>query len=265
MIRDEWREKVSPESGLDSVILDALVFNNDASGDEDLELVSVEVLPSKAMVTMRYSGSEFVIGDIEGGSTSGESSYDRRLMSLRGSGMRDATISIVMSSHAYMLDVLGTGRWDLNCRILKSRIISLSDGFGVDYIRTNGSACVEGHDSPSDAKGDVVLEDGFRTSPIIHNGRVQVRVGKKYGIDPCHYSCGGSGAADCETPLFFFCGQNAINRGDVYIKGGDGITVKQGRNYTVRSGARAGRSIPCIEIVAGTALMENYRPKQAEQ
>ena len=265
MVRDEWRSMISPESGLDCVILDALVFNNDASGDEELELVSVEVLQSNAVITMKYSGIEFVIDDIVGGSTSGEGSYDRRMMSIGCDGMRDATISIILSSHAYMLDVIGTGKWEIGCRVLKSRIVSLSDGFGVDFIRTNGSTCVDGHDHPSDAKGDVVLEDGFRTSPIITNGKIRVRVGRRYGIDPCHYSCGGSGAADCESPLFFFCGQNAINGGNVSIKGGYGITVKQGRSYKLKSGKRAGKEIPCVEIVAGTELMDIYKPSATDR
>ena len=259
MIREEWRKKVSPESGMDSVLLDALAFNNDAAGDEKLELESVEVTSSAVRVLMRYSGSTFPV-EFSGGATSGEDSYRMMRITVPGSGMRDAVISLSFSSHAYILDAMGEGKWEIGCRVLQSRVISLPDGFGVDGIAVKGSACVEGHENPAIASGDVVLEDGFRTSPIIHGGKVLVRVGKKFGLNPCHYKCGGVGEVDCDSPMFFFCGQNAVNGANVAITGGKGISVEQGRLYTVKTGPRAGRKIPCIEITANSELMDIYRP-----
>ena len=43
-----------------------------------------------------------------------------------------------------------------------------------------------------------------------------------------------SSAVSCNRkPLFFFCGQNAINSGNVVLKGGYGISVSQGRKPSV--------------------------------
>lgn len=276
MRRDEWRERVSPESGLDCVILDALVFDSDASGDEELEIVYVDVSPGGSSdssgssgaggmteVSMRYGGKAFSVF-LSGGETSGPGSYDRRVISVDGNGTRRATATLVFSSHAYILDTVGEGHWDIGCRALRSRVVSLTDGFGVDGISVNGSSCVEEHSSASVVSGDVLLEDGFRTSPIIHRGRVYVRVGRRYGIDPCMHECAGEGASDCRSPLFFFCGQNAVNGGDIVLKGGRGVSVGQGREYTVRSGHLEGRSIPCVEIIAGSELLDIYRPTSTE-
>lgn len=112
---------------------------------------------------------------------------------------------------------------------------------------------MDGHSSPSVAAGDVLLEDGYRTSPIIHRGKVLVRVGKKYGLDPCRYISEDYEYADCKDPLFFFCGQNGVNNGNVAISGGKGISVTQGRKYRYN-----GMDIPCVEIVAGKELMDIY-------
>lgn len=259
MVQSEWRSKVSPTSGLDCVLLDAVVFNSDAKGSEELELVSVEVSDGATAVVLRYDGVSVPI-TLSGGETSGEASYECRRGTLPGSGLRDATFSLAFSSHAYIHDVLGEGRWDLGCKVLQSRVVGLTDGFGVDGISVNGSACVAGHDMPAVACGDVVLEDGFRTSPIISGGRVIVRVGRRYGLDPCKYECGGEGEVDCRSPLFFFCGQNAINSGDVILKGGRGVSIEQGRTYMVKSGSAAGKRVPCVEIVANSELMGIYKP-----
>ena len=256
--RDEWREKVSPASGLDGVLLDASVFNNDADGSEEFSIAGVSVSPDRTRVSMKYGETEFSVA-LSGGGVSGEESFDVRRGALPGEA-RTVTVSLVFSSHAYILSTLGEGTWDLGCRMLQSRVANLSDGFGVDGVSVNGSVCVPGHESPAVASGDVVLEDGYRTSPVIHRGKVIVRVGRKYGKNPCHYECGDVNATDCRIPMFFFCGQNAINGGNVVLSGGRGISVTQGRTYTVKTGRLAGRSIPCIEIAASSELMDAYHP-----
>lgn len=258
--REEWREKVSPSSGLDCVVLDALVFDADAEGDEELVIMSVSVSSDRTVVGMSYGRTAFHVS-LSGGELSGDGSFESFVGTVdRGRG-RPASVSISMSSHAYILDAVGEGSWDLGCGVIRSRVVRITDGYGVGGIKTNGSHCVEGHGERSVASGDVVLEDGFRTSPIIHRGKVLVRVGKKYGYDPCRHECGESYADDCRDQLLFFCGQNAINSGNVVIKGGRGVSVEQGRNYVVRSGSQAGKSVPCIEIIAGSELLDIYKPK----
>lgn len=258
--RDEWREKVSPESGLDCVLLDALSFDSDAKGDEKLELVSVSVTQAATSVRMRYGGREFPVPDLTGGETSGPGSYETFRATVPGAGSRPASVSLVFSSHAYILEAAGEGSWSLGCGVLQSRVVRVSDGYGVDGISVNGSSGVAGHDAAGAADGDVMLEDGYRTSPIVRNGRVLVRVGNRYGLDPCRYDYGDSGDRDCSRPLFFFCGQNAINGGNVVIKGGRGVSVAQGRSYLVRSGTCRGKTIPCVEIVAGKELSDLFSP-----
>jgi len=275
MQRDAWRKKASPTSGLDCVILDALAFNCDSSGGETLELVSIEVakgsdddgvsVPDHTDVVMSYGGTRFKV-TLEGGDESGERSFDVRRGFVKGQGTRGASLSLVFSSHAFICSSIGYGRWDVGCPVLKSRVIGITDGAGLDGIAVNGSEGVDGHDPEEDqnaasmASGDIFLEDGYRTSPIIYDGRVIVRVGKKYGYDPCKFDFGDSGVVDCRRPLFFFCGQNAINSGNIMIKGGAGISVSQGREYTVRSGRCAGKSIPCIEIRADKELIDICKP-----
>lgn len=111
-----------------------------------------------------------------------------------------------------------------------------------------------------------MLEDGYRTSPIVYGGRVFVRVGRRYGLDPCHYDFGDASARDCRRPLFFFCGQNAINNGNIVLRGGRGISVMQGGTYEVNDpkSKANGRSVPCIEIVAGRELLDICRPDGAK-
>ena len=146
-------------------------------------------------------------------------------------------------------------------------MVSLSDGFGIDGISVNGSSGVENHDVPAVVKGDVVLEDGYRTSPIVSGGKIFVRTGRRYGYDPCHYDFGDQGSVDCSKPLFFFCGQNAVNSGNIVLKGGKGVNVSQGRTYLVHdeNSKCNGKSIPCIEITAGPELMEMYKPSESVQ
>lgn len=274
MSRDEWRKKVSPTSGLDCVLLDAIACNSNAQGDEQLELMSVyvqpdtvvdsEEIPGHTTVTMKYSDVEFTV-DISGGETSGKDSYytEHRNLSINNeNNSRVVSISLVFSSHAYIIDILGSGYWELRCPVLKSRVVNLNNGFGVDGISTNGSIKVDGHTSPSVASGEVVLEDGFRTSPIILDGKVFVRVGKRFGKDPCKYDYGDAVRSDCRKPMFFFCGQNAINNGNIILKGGKGVRVVSGGSYTIndKQSKCNGKTIPCIEIIAGKELLDIYRP-----
>lgn len=262
VIRDEWRRSVSPESRLDCILLDALLYDQDASGDERLSFESASVSASKTVIAMKYGSAAFSL-ELSGGDVSGDGSFVRRCGTVRGSGGRSASLSLALSSHAYILDAVGEGSWTFGCGIIPSRVIRVSDGYGVDSIATNGSLGVDGHDNAALASGDVVLEDGYRTSPIIKNGGVLVRVGRNYGLNPCNYSgFGESDQRDCRTPLFFFCGQNAINGGNVVIKGGRGISVSQGRKYKVRDKKSVcyGKTIPCIEIVAGRELLDIYNP-----
>lgn len=259
MRRDEWREKAAPSSGLDGVLLDAMAFCPDSAGDEDLRLESVSVEQERTTVEFSYAGRSFN-SVLEGGETSGEQSFVCMGVSVPGPGRRNATMRFAFSSHAYLLETLGQGVWSLGCRVLQSRVASLTSGFGVDGISVNGSSCVDGHDVMTVASGHVALEDGFRTSPVVYGNRVVVRVGRRYGLDPCGNECADESMADCRSPLFFFCGQNGVNSGDVVIRGGRGISVEQGRTYTVKSGSQAGKRVPCVEIVAGSELMDIYRP-----
>lgn len=259
MESSEWRKRVSPASGLDRVLLDALLFDACASGDEDLVVESISVTDEETSVSMSYGGTSFnVILALD--SNEGGPDYETVRGKLTLSDGRSVSISLVFSKHVDILDAVGKGSWNIVCRVLGSRVVRLSDGIGVDEVVSNGSYGVDGHVSARGASGDVVLEDGYRTSPIIQNGRVLVRVGKRFGKDPCHYDFGEEGATDCRKPLFFFCGQNAINSGNVVLKGGYGISVSQGRKYAVRSGRLSGREVPCIEVVANSDLLGMYSP-----
>lgn len=275
MRRDEWREKVPRETGLDCLILDAMVFDPGASGGESLELVSVEVVGDQGSdspgsssssdsssadaaegytkIDMRYGGRDFSV-TLRGGEDSGMESFSSFRGMIPGAEHGGASVSLVFSSHRYVLNAVGPGRFSIGCKALESRVASLSGGIGVDGISTNGSSGVAGHYGSSVANGDVVLEDGYRTSPVVRGGNVLVRVGKRYGYDPCRFDYGEDGRADCRKPLFFFCGQNAINGGNIVLSGGKGISVAQGRSYSVRSGSCQGKTIPCVEIIAGTEL-----------
>lgn len=258
MCRDEWREKASPESKLDAVLLDAMVFDCDSSGTRELSVERISVSSDETRVFFKYGGVEFDVA-LSGGEKSGEGSYERVHGSIDCGGSRRATFSLAFSSHAYIRDVMDEGVRELGCRVLPARVLCMSDGFGVDFVSANGSKGVEGHGDPGQASGDVVLEDGYRTSPVVFDGKVLVRVGKRYGYDPCKYDFGDDEAVDCRSPLFFFCGQNAINGGNVVVKGGAGVVVTQGRSYNVRDGSCAGKSIPAIEIVAAKALLDMYK------
>ena len=258
MCRDEWREKVSPESGLDGVFLDALVFDSDFSEERTLVMSRISVSRESTRVSFKYGEEAFNIV-LSGGERSGEGSYERVQGSI-SCGMRNASFSMLFSSHMYISDVLPDGEWELGCQVLPSRIIGISDGFGVDSVSTNGSKGVEGRENAADASGEVVLEDGYCTSPIVFDGKVLVRVGRRYGHSPCAHDFGDEGARDCRKPLFFFCGQNAVNSGNIVLKGGVGVSVIQGGSYRVRDGSCAGKTIPAIEVIAGRALLDIYKP-----
>ena len=277
MSRDEWRKKVSPTSGLDSVLLDVTVFDADSVGSETLVLERISVSGGsrgKTEVSMSYGGTPFVIAFSEG-STSGFDSFWKTIGALRGNGIRGASISIVFSSHKYILERVGEGSWELGCPVLMSRVVRLTNGVGVDVVSSRGSAGVQDHFSEQQeggrilATGDIVLEDGYRTSPAIYDGKILVRVGKRYGHDPCRYNFnsvfGESVSSDCRVPLFFFCGQNAINSRNIVIRGGRGISVIQGRSYEINDEKSKcnGKSVPCIEIVAGKDLIDICRPNES--
>lgn len=252
LVRSEWRRVASPESGLDCVVLDALLFDQLSSGEE-LFLDSIKVERDVTTVSMSYGTSNFTVELTEG---QNDSSFEtvRFVVPMNG---RDVSASMSFSCHRYILETVGEGFWKIGCRFLRSRVASMTGGLGVKKIATNGSAGVEGHETAADVTGEIVLEDGFRTSPVIWNGSVLVRVGRRYGQNPCKHDYGDSGGRDCKAPLLYFCGQNAINSGNIVLKGGVGVSVEQGREYLVRDeGSRLrGRSIPCVEVIAGRELL----------
>ena len=266
MSRDAWREKVSPESGLDCVLLDATLFDSDAVGDERLLLKSIEVAEETTFVRLAYGKTMFSVS-LSGGTESGEGSFATLRGSVAGAGSRMASVSLVMSSHAYIHASVREGSWTIDRPVLESRVIRVSDGMGVDCVSVNGSEGVDGHESASEVSGEVVLEDGYRTSPIIYGGRVFVRVGRRYGLDPCKFDFRDASSRDCRRPLFFFCGQNAINNGNIALRGGKGVSVSQGRSYTVRDANSKcnGMTIPCVEIVAGRELIDICKPERTEE
>lgn len=264
MRRDPWRRLAAAGSpGLDCVLLDALAFDADAPAGKSPELTveSIRVETGSTTVSFAYAGKPFAV-ELKGGDGSGEGSYVRMRGAVPGAGRVPASMSLLFSSHVYILSTLGAGSWTLGCPVLKSRVVCPSDALGVDGISTNGSDGVEGH-SAATATGEVVLEDGYRTSPVIFDGQVLVRVGTRYGLDPCRYDFGDAGSRDCRRPLFFFCGQNAINGGNIILRGGRGISVRQGGTYRVDDPKSKcnGKTIPCIEIVAGRELLDLYAPE----
>lgn len=258
-VRDEWRslDVTAANHSLDSVLLDALVFDAESGLSKDLSIESVSVTPDKTVVEFNYGEYGFA-AEFTGGSESGETSFECKTGKIDADGTSPVSLSLTFSSHAYLLDVLGEGEWRIGCRILPTRVLRMTDGAGVSRLSTNGSSKVDGHEEATDVTGDVVLEDGYRTSPIILNNKLNVRVGTRYGYDPCNYDFGDAGSRDCSVPLFFFCGQNAINSGNVVLSGGRGINVSQGGTYTIDDKASKcdGMTIPCVEIVAGRELLD---------
>ena len=259
-VREEWRslDIVHEYPWLDCVLLDALVFDADARGDEDLVLERIEVSGDTTNVCFKYGDTTFS-ELVTGGDDDGENSIIFKNRIIEGHGCVGVSVSLAFSSHSHMRMVgCVDGSFNVGCRIMPTRVVRMSDGEGVRYLHTNGSKKVDGHDAASDITGEVILEDGFRTSPVIAYGKIQVRVGKRYGYDPCHYDFGDEYKRDCRKPLLFFCGQNAINSGNIVIKGGAGVSVRQGGTYTVEdeNSKCNGMTIPCIEIIAGKEIME---------
>ena len=252
--RDGWRRVASATSGLDCVILDAMLFDQCASVGEEMILDSIQVTHEKTVVEISYGAVKFNVETIPDGTGRTYETVNLKF----NVGDRSVSASMSFSSHEYILKNVGEGSWKFGCRFLKSRYVSLSEGSGVSGILSNGSSGVDGHEDGSTATGDIILEDGYRTSPIIWNGEVFVRVGRRYGLDPCRYDYGDAGSRDCRAPLFFFCGQNAINGGNIVIKGGRGVSVSQGRTYEVRDrdSRMFGKSVPCVEIIAGKELSD---------
>lgn len=248
MEREAWRDAVGAGSPLDCVLLDAVVFDA-TDGSEGRALVMTE-----CDVGDDHTDARFSYGDIpfsvrlEGGETSGEASFESCRMTLEvdDSGV-PVCLSMVFSSHAFVLEAAGRGRRTMRVPAMPSRIVRIPGGHGLDAIHVGGSAGAAGG---GDVSGDVVLEDGFRTKSVVRDGAILVKVGPGYGKEPC----GSDPDAEdqCSNLMFFFCGQNATGSksGNVALSGGRGVTVSQGEY----------RGTPCVEIVADSELMSIYRP-----
>lgn len=255
----------------DCVLLDCLVVDTETAEKVPvLTFNRYKVTENSTTVEFTYNGTPYSY-TLEGGSLSGEGSF----VKINGSAKEEfqgpkINISLVFSSHEYIKSSVGEGEWSFNGHILPSKVISVRAS-GVEGIQTQGSYLVTDHDAPGVASGVVHLEDGYRTQPVIQNGVVQVKVGNNYGIDPCYYP--GAAAMekqDCESLLLYFCGQNAINSGNITITGGDGVSISQGREYTAKEdildtygniGIKAGESVPCIEVIASSGLLKLYKPE----
>ena len=260
MERDPWRSAVGPESSLDCVLLDAVVFDaTDGAEGRRLETRRYDVRGDRTEIHFVYGGAPFAV-TLHGGEPSGRGSFEscRTSIEVDDSGV-PACISLVFSSHAYILENVGERTVAVSAPVLSTRIVRIPHGRGVDGVVTGGSSKVQGGGTVS---GDVVLEDGYRTMPIVRNGQVFVRVGVGYGYDPCLYEKADESPSQCDELMFFFCGQNATGNkaGNVVIKGGRGVAVTQGGEYRVRTGTAAGATVPCIEIAATTELLNIYRP-----
>lgn len=246
------------------VLLDCLVFDTRPIDHvPEMEFTGFDVEEGRTVVSFSYDGMEAEY------SISGD--YPSGFVSVKSSGAGGAPnqafdIKLVFSEHKYILDHVGIGSWRFRGRVMPSNVVSVRAS-GVSGLSVGGSS----HVGPSGtARGIVVLEDGFRTMPTVRNGNVVVRVGRKYGLDPCSYD-GRKSVPDakCDDHLLFFCGQNAVDSGNVVLRGGPGVSVSQGRKYTSpvdipdsygNVGIRAGESVPCIEISATSALLGIYSP-----
>ena len=256
------------------VLLGATVVDTRTEASEDSDCIlkcsRYVVSEESTSVFFSYSGKNFSFS-LVGGEMSGDEAFQTISGELRDEAWsRPVKISLTFSSHAFILSRVPLGTYKFSGTVLPSRVIILPTGSGVDGIVTNGSAKVQGGGV---ATGTVVLEDGFRTSPVVHNGNVRVRIGPAYGKDPCHYDSGSPGNDPCDEFMFFFCGQNAVNSGNIVMRGGSGVSVTQGRMYVVKKeipdgnggvAASVGEAIPCIEISATTPLMNLYLPPGAD-
>ena len=258
----------------DCILLDCLVMDTRKDVDSpDLVFTEIDVTTERTHVSFKYNGVPYT-HDLT--TNNGQSSVTRvDGSSISGMDMDLVFMKMVFSSHDYILQNVGEGNWKFSGKVLPSKIISVPAS-GVSGISMNGSSYIEGFDSPGVAIGDVTLVDGFRTQPVIHNGKVVVKVGTAYGEDPCHYREDDPEYAEhkrktaaCDGLMFFFCGQNVIDNGNVSIEGGPGVIVKQGGTYTAKSdiidtydeiGIEAGETLPCIEVIAAPSLLKLYRP-----
>ena len=264
----------------DCVLLDCLVTDTRHLGYvPSLVFTGIAVSRDSTRVTFTYAGEsssvEFGPGQAGYGGSPAFTRIEGHLSAAPGEEL--LYMSFVFSSHEYILDAVGEGTWDFKGTVMPSKVISVAAS-GVMGLETGGSANVPGYEDGGTAAGVVTLEDGFRTQPVIQNGRVVVKVGNAYGENPCHYEepdsdssteDGDSAEDQCGDLMLFFCGQNAISGGDVSLAGGPGVVVKSGGEYIAERdiadtyggiGISAGERIPCIEITADSRLMHIYRP-----
>lgn len=252
----------------DCILLDCLVVDTRFDvPPSDMVFTGFEVTDKYTEVTFTYSDKTYTHRIPDSDSDSTISKYLGRVDDHVNGGMLEITLTL--SSHRYIIDNVGKGVWKFFGQILPSKIIRVPAS-GVNGISTKGSYKVEGFELPGIARGDVHLVDGFRTQPVVHDGKVLVKVGTGFGYDPCHYK----GRYDvkrtsCDELLLFFCGQNAITSGDISLEGGPGINVEQGRTYTAKEdildshgniGIRKGEEIPCVEIIATSSLKRLWKP-----
>lgn len=263
----------------DCVILDCLVMDT-RPGKESAKLVftKIQVSSPSTVVSFEYDGNEYSITLEEGVHDPLSDNTSTVRFNAAGSGM--LYMKFVFSSHDYILENVGTGTWSFRGTALSSKVVAVAAS-GVMGLEAGGSAHVDGRSAPGVATGAVRLEDGYRTQPVIQNGKVVVKVGTPYGLDPCHYREDDQEYVDarrnttsCGDLMFFFCGQNAVDTGDVELEGGPGVTVRQGGSYTAKEdirdtygnvGIAAGEAVPCIEVVADSSLLGIYRPSAPGQ
>lgn len=236
------------------ILLDCKVMDTRPRPDGSiphLYLTKVVISKDHTDITLEYDGAEYTLtiegdGDIE--KIIGTSKY--------------VYMSFTTSSHTKILEFCGEGEWNLKAEVLRSKVICV-DASGVSGITCNGN----GEISADTATGVIRLVDGYRTQPVIKSGKVLVKVGNQYGLNPCRmkgwktYDTEG-----CDNLMMFFCGQNAINTGNVVLQGGPGVVVNQG-TYTVKKEIgelKAGDSIPCINVSTTSEVLKIYRPSTPE-
>jgi len=253
----------------DCVLLDCLVTDTRHLGYvPKLVFTEIDVASSRTKVTFTYAGESHSI-ELDG--TEPAYGNSPSMVKIAGHMGEDLMyMSFVFSSHQYILETAGEGMWRFTGRVLPTRVVSVTAS-GVMGVETSGSAHVQGYEGSGTATGVVRLVDGFRTQPVVQNGKVVVKVGPTYGENPCHYDDGSSPeeGTNCDELLLFFCGQNAMTSGNVVLRGGTGVSVKSGGMYTARQdivdtygnvGIAAGEKVPCIELVASSELLRIYRP-----
>lgn len=256
----------------DCLLLDCLVMDTRAGIEpQALVFTGLDITTENATVTLTYGSRRFSY-TFSGGEKDGEGSF---FVVRAPSNTPTPTLHfrLVLSSYAYLLEHIGTGSWRFNGRVLPTKVVS-SAASGVSSLVVHGSEGSEDKGESGTLKGEITLKDGYRTMPTIRNGKIVVRVGTRYGEDPCKHDWGEQPASEeCAKHLLFFCGQTGNNDGDVALKGGPGISVTQGRSYVAKQdiedtygniGVHAGESIPCIEVSATAELLRIYTPTIVE-